>query len=181
MEATWKSLLKENEHGECAAYDIEQIVFYIDCLCKLKGLFLEVTPNKMIRHILNYITVRHHQHPLLMNYPKTKGQIPEGWTDDHEDQWLEYLDEEFSPEVWQQKVIEPVFGSDGGRHMWEAGCEGWRDSIPLLLSLWIQRSYDCLEEEEEQEEEMDKYHSKLDPYLIEHGTAKQRRMALRRG
>ena len=182
MEATWNSLLKENEYGECAARDIEQMVFYIECLCQDKGLHLEVQPHKIVRQILNYIAVRHHSHPLQMNWPVVKGRIiPEGWTDDREDEWREYLDEEFSPAVWQQKVIEPVFGSDGGRHIWEAGCEGWRDSIPLLLSLWVQRSYDCLEEESEEEEEMDKYNGKLDPYLIEHGTAKQRRMALRRG
>jgi len=181
MEAIWNSLLEENEHGECAARDIEQMVFYITCLCQDKGLSLDVTPLKMTRQILNYIVARHRLHPLEMNYPQGKGQkIPEGWTQDHEDEWLEFLDEEFSQEVWQTKVIEPVFG-DGGRHIWEAGCEGWRESISLLLSLWIQRSYDCLEEEEEEEEEMDKYNGKLDPYLIEHGTAKQRRMALRRG
>jgi len=185
MEATWARLLKENEYGECAARDIEQMVFYIECLCQDKGLHLEVTPLKMARQILNYIVVRHHQHPLKMRFPDAKGQIPEGWTQDHEDEWLEFLDEEFSTEVVQTKVLDPVFGpgsgSDGGRHLWETGCEGWRDSIPLLLSLWIQRSFDCLEEEEEDEEEVDKYNGKLDPYLIEHGTAKQRRMALRRG
>jgi len=179
MEATWNSLLKENEYGECAARDIEQIVFYIECLCQDKGLHLEVQPFKIVRQILNYIVTRHQLHPLKMNYPKAKGQLPEGWTQDHEDEWLEYLDEEFSSEVLQQKVLDPVFND--GRHLWETACEGWRDSLPLLLSLWIQRTYDCLEEEEEQEEEMDKYHGKLDPYLIEHGTAKQRRMALRRG
>jgi hypothetical protein len=180
MEAIWKSLLEENEYGECAARDIEQMVFYITCLCQDKELSLGVAPQQMMRQILNYIMVRHHLHPLEMNFPQSKKQLfPEGWTQDHEDEWLEFLDEEFTPEVWQTKVIEPVFGS--GSHIWENGCEGWRDSIPMLLSLWIQRSYDCLEEPEEEEEEMDKYNGKIDPYLIEHGTAKQRRMALRQG
>ena len=128
MEAIWNSLLKENEHGECAARDIEQMVFYIEGLCQDKGLHLEVPPVKIVRQIMNYVVARHRHHPLQMNWPIAKGRIiPEGWTDDHEDEWLEFLDEEFSPEVWQQKVIEPVFGSGSGsgfgsgsdnRHIW---------------------------------------------------------------
>jgi len=177
----WASLLKTNEYDECAASDIEELVFYMSGLLEQKGLQFEVDAHKMVRKILTYVMLRHSRGRLeLMSVPSGSRSVPKEWTEDYEAMWIEYIDAEISPEEWQEKVLEPVFGTD--IRIWEAACDGWRMDLLAFMPWWIKRSIEPIAEEEDEEDmDTDKRVSKLDPYLLEHGTAKQRRTALRQG
>jgi hypothetical protein len=80
-------------------------------------------------------------------------------------------------EDWQKEIIEPVFGTN--ERMWEVTCFGWRDELFCFLPWWVKRSIvpELLSEEGTGEDSEDR--SKIDPYLMEHGTAKQRRAMMK--
>ena len=108
--------------------------------------------------------------------PHIQPTYPEGWSEEYEALWGDWIDRECPLESWEEEVIDPTFGTLV--RPWET--DGWRLEIYSFLPLWIQRSIplmaaidpDVVEEETELEPE-----SPIDPYLLEHGSAKQRKNA----
>ena len=132
----------------------------------------------MITQILHYITLRRRAQPFAISNPLFDPSAPEGWGNYEEDVWREWIDYTFTLESWNDEVMTPIFGSDV--RLWEANIEGWREELLQFLPWWIKRSaatvakFDPAQLPETIEEK-----STLDPYLLEHGSARQKRMAMK--
>jgi transposase len=76
-------------------------------------------------------------------------------------------------------VLDPVFGNDV--RLWEAGIEGWREELIQFLPFWIQRSRDIVETFDATPLDLTEevFAEKVDPYLLEHGSSRQKKDALK--
>jgi len=174
----WSALLETNQYGECAIHDIEGVVNCLEMGLKRRKLTLDLPRIRLIRQILSYLTLRAEHHALDIKNPRHTPQIPEGWTEETEVEWQYYLDKEFSSEMWQQEILDVIFGTDV--RIWEAPFPNWRLELYDFLSFWIRRTYEPLEPQEEvRETEEIKEAPLIDAYILEHGTAKQKKTALR--
>ena len=175
----WDSLITVNAYGECAAYDAEGLVLSLEKALTARGLALDIDRLAAARQILTYLTLRLQKgaHEILGLKTKTPSSYPDGWNDEEERLWLEFLDEEFTDDVWETEIMARVFGTD--ERIWESVHAGWRIDIRRLLPYWVRRVLSADQESDDgaQEEEQQKGSGKIDTYLLEHGTAKQRRAA----
>ena len=140
-----------------------------------RGVVPELAPRRMITQILRYITLRRRSGPFAISNPLFDPSSPEGWGDYEEDVWQEWIDYTFTLDSWNDEVMNPIFGTDV--RLWEASIEGWREELLQFLPWWIKRSEAIVVKFDptplaEQSEEL----SKLDSYLLEDGSARQKRM-----
>lgn len=135
----------------------------------------EMSIGAQVQQILEYVDLRR-VHTAMDLVPKAHVHYPEGWTDRDEQIWIEWLNDRFSVDVWQKNVIYRALGS----HMpfWD----DWiSDELHGFLPWWIQRSTAIVDDYDMtplEEESSGSTYSKVDPYIAEHGSAKQRRDAM---
>jgi hypothetical protein len=172
-----ESLTVPNKYGECAADDVTAIVRAFARYIGRHDVTMELEPRRMITQILRYIALRQKARPYEISNPMFNPSEPEGWNSDKEEIWQDWIDYTFTLESWAGEVMNPIFGMDV--RLWEANIEGWREELFHFLPWWIRRSaaivakFDPTPLAETTEEEK----SNLDPYLLEHGSARQKRMA----
>ena len=154
-----------------AADDIFVLVRLLEKYVNRRGATLCVKPQRIISQILKYIDLRKRHMSWEIDGPHVTLTYPDNWTEEYESLWEDWLYRECSIESWEEEVIDPTFGTL--IRPWET--DGWRQEIHNFLSLWIQRSIPCVTENVESEEE--EKESDIDPYLLEHGSAKQRKNA----
>jgi len=166
-----------NPRMRYAPDDLFVLVQLIDKYVQRRNATLGVPKNRMITQILKYIQLRERHMWWEIEGPYCKVTYPTGWTEEYEELWGYWFENEFSLDSWEDEVMDPMFGTSV--HPWEI--DGWRQEIYAFLPLWIQRSISLLtpmdpNQTDENEEETD---SAIDPYLLEHGSAKQRKNAVR--
>jgi len=167
-----------NKYGEYAAEDVSAIVESFARYIRRHGVVPELEPRRMAGQIMRYIQLRKKAHFLDIAGPMFVPSAPEGWSEYDEEVWQEWIDYTFTLDSWVTEVMNPIFGSDS--RLWEATIEGWREELLQFLPWWIKRSaaivakFDSAQIPETVEQE-----SKLDPYLLEHGSSRQKRMALK--
>jgi hypothetical protein len=114
--------------------------------------------------------IQYHQHPVV---------CPIDWTDYHERIWRDWIEMTFTYEAWITEVLYPLFGTDTAP--WEYSIPGWREDLHQFLWTWIRRNEQVVTDAEpfpEIEEEMEEHVKiNIDPYILEHGSAKQKRAA----
>jgi len=156
---------------------IAKVVDMIENYLAVRGVGLELKPGQLAYQILSYIDLRMTTSTHDISDPPTKPWTPPKWTAHHESVWRDWIYYNCSLESWQRDVMGPVFGTD--LHTWEP--EGWRDEVIHYLPWWIRRSMSVVERFDptpiDDEAEEVKLNSGLDPYLQDHGSAKQRKRA----
>lgn len=155
-----------------AAEDMTMLTEQIARFVGRQRLTLELTPNRLVRQLLQYVWWRQRAGALDLSAPRHSRTMPTGWTATHERVWTDWIWHIFDQEDWRQYVIAPVFGTDV--RSWEVKCDGWREEIFSFLPLWIARSMTRFEEidptplPEPEPEDTDPRTAKIDPYLLEH-------------
>lgn len=166
-----------NEYNEVPANDLRNLVRRIEALAQQNKVGLAITPDQLHQQLIQYVLLRQKTHwgNITLRRP---GDAPKGWTPAQENVWRDWLAYQFPLDVWQEQVLAPVFGTDV--RGWEMGVEGWRDEILYYLPQWLQRSADIVAafDPTPLDEPVEEEKSKLDTYLLEHGTSRQRRAAL---
>jgi len=176
-----QSLTEPNKYGECAADDAVAIVRRFMRYIGSHGAAMELDPRRMVTQILQFIALRKKSYFLEISTPLFDPLEPEGWSKYEEDIWQEWIHYTFTLDSWNEQVMNPIFGSD--IRLWEANIVGWREELFHFLPWWIQRSvtivakFDPTPLSELVEEEI----SSLDPYLLEHGSSRQKRNAFKTG
>ena len=109
---------------------------------------------------------------------------PLDWTEYEERLWRDWIEQNFPYESWEDEVLYPLFGTSS--EPWEESVPGWRDELHQFLWTWIRRSSEIVrifdpmpELEDITEESQDHVKLRIDPYILEHGSAKQKRAALK--
>jgi hypothetical protein len=176
------ALLRPNTYGECAFADVQDLVFLFEKYVKARGATMSVEPKRLVKHILKYISLRQKYLQHDISSPLTAPATPVGWTSDDESIWMDWVCDTFDMESWEEEVLGPIFGSD--IRLWEANCEGWRLELMTCFPWWIQRSFDIVDkfnptQPEVQDEEDDT--KGVDSYIMDHGSAKQKKAAMRMG
>jgi hypothetical protein len=175
----WSDLLKANRYGECPSDDAVRMAAEIGRYVKQRGVSTTMNSTKLAIQILRYIQMRHTV--AAHNISAVPGELyyPDGWSAAEEEIWNDWINHHCTPESWYDEVITPVFGEDV--RLWEAPIDGWREELLQFLSLWIRRSreivvaYDPTPIVPNEDESTDK----IDPYLLEHGSSRQKRDALK--
>lgn len=173
-----EELLQYNRYGECAAEDVRAIVSLIHTYVKQRGARLALEQRALVRQILSFLTLRQRCSIYEVSDPPNECQIPVGWAAEDEQIWQDWIYMKCSAESWLTEVMEPALGTIP--RLWEGGCEGWRSELVHFLPWWIQRSIAIVTQfdptyVEPAEEQEDSKKQEIDPYLLEHGTSKQRR------
>lgn len=174
------SLVTQNQYGECALDDMEALVDRIEIFARRRGVSLELDRRRLVRQLLQYVSLRQQTMSCVqISNPHFDPSEPEGWTDHDEDIWNDWIQHTCSLENWHTEVLQPVFGSD--IRLWEVNCDGWRSELMHFLPWWLQRSTPIVRKfdpfPEEVPSEPDDMQMEIDPYLMEHGSAKQRKQA----
>ena len=173
-----------NTYGECAVDDIDYLVWLFQGYLHKRGAELGLDPAHLATHILKYIYLRQKSSVYDISAPRTNPVKPTGWSAKDEEIWCDWISNHCTLDSWRTEVLAPIFGTDV--RLWEARCQGWRDELTLFFPWWIQRSldivrkYDPTQLEEEVEEDESKA-AGIDSYILDHGSAKQRKAALRGG
>jgi len=176
-----EELLQYNRYGECAAEDVMAIVSLIQDYVERRGARLALQPSMLVRQILSFLSLRQRCSIYEVSDPPNECQIPVGWDAADERLWQDWIYMKCPVESWLAEVMDPVLGTIP--RLWEGGCEGWRSELVHFLPWWIHRSaaivskfdptyVELIEEDEKLE---DSKRKEIDPYLLEHGTSKQRR------
>lgn len=173
----------DNQYGENAVADVEDLVFLFEKYLERRGAALGVPPKRLVAHILQYIHLRQNSSVYDISAPRTNPVKPVGWTDEDETIWGDWILNHCTVESWELEVLDPIFRSD--MRIYEAVCEGWRLELTQFFPWWIQRSFAIIDKfnptqlEEQNEEEEDT--KGVDSYIMDHGSAKQKKAAMRAG
>jgi hypothetical protein len=176
------ALLTPNKYGECAAADVQDLVFLFQEYVERRGANLAVEPQRLVTHILKYISLRQKYSRFDISAPLTKPVVPVGWTSEDETIWTDWLWHTCDVDSWENEVLEPIFGTD--IRLWEATCEGWRLELMTCFPWWIQRSFDIIDKFNPTQPEIqdeDDTTNGVDSYIMDHGSAKQKKAAMRAG
>ena len=165
-----------NDFDECCLFDVVEIVNRMETFCARRNVGLSQSKHRMISNIIEYIEMRQKVRAHSISIPRTPIEFPDGWTNEQELCWNDWLTTECSNEYWTNEIMN-LFGTDV--RFWEHSCEGWRDEIRLFLPWWIARNASVLDISIEHEQSQEK--RIMDPFVFEHGTSKQRKKALRNG
>lgn len=169
-----------NKYDECAWDDLAYLAELLNAHIYRKGVTPELSDEKLTRQLVSYVGMRQRHRWHEISVPQHTCTKPAGWSPDNEQIWQDWLTDTFTLEDWRT-LLYRVFGTDD--RFWEASVEGWRDEVFSFMPYWVQRSpkivaaYDPRSQDEL--DEADEPESKIDTYILEHGTAKQRRAALR--
>jgi len=154
--------------------DVFETVSYIEAHLKRRGVTLEMSPRRLTAHILQYIRLRQHASFYDISTPLTEPINPVSWTAHHERVWCDWINYNCDLDSWTKEVMQPMFGTDV--RFWEAACQGWREEIHAFLPWWIRRSMAIVEQfDPTSEDPIEEQQSEIDPYLLDHGTSKQKR------
>lgn len=159
-----------------AADDVFVLVQLLEKYVSRRGAILDLKPTRIVTQILNYIDIRRRHASWMIEGPRTQPSYPEGWTPEYEALWADWIERECPLENWEEEVVTPTFGTCVRE--WEP--DGWRSEIYTFLPIWIQRSIPLmafLDPNHVETEETEETESAIDPYLLEHGSAKQRKNA----
>jgi hypothetical protein len=165
-----------NEFGESIAEDATIIAGFIRQYVEKRGATLGLSERKLANEIMLYIEARYGQSRLDVGWPAMKPIRPKGWTQQHEQVWRDWIHLTCDRDAWMLEVFGAYFGTD--HHIWEGMCDGWRAELHEFLPWWIQRNlplvseFDLTPESDVEEEDMG-----VDAYLLDHGSAKQKRAA----
>lgn len=156
--------------------DVEELVEQITAYVKRHGADMGLTSKTIVAQICQFLVLRKRLRFCDISDPATQSVYPSDWTWREEEIWQEWLRFHFRIEGWQIAVIQPVFGTDVRR--WEWQCDGWRDELFHMLPFWIARSGAIVEAFDPSQKDMDTDDNdsanKGDPYLIDHGSRKQK-------
>ena len=172
-----------NKYDECAWDDLAYLAELLNGHIRRVGAMPELSDERLTRQLVAYVGMRHGHRWHEISVPQHVRSKPAGWKTEDEQIWQDWLADKITLDVWRA-LIDRVFGTD--ERFWEAPVAGWRDEVFSFVPYWVQRSpnivavYDPRSQDEpEDAEQKDARESKIDTYLLEHGTAKQRRAALR--
>jgi hypothetical protein len=155
-----------------AATDIESIIDLFRNFVESRGCYLGIDRRRLAHQILRYVQLRSTVGEHEISNPRFTVTTPPGWSKEKEQDWTVWIHHTFRLEDWQTEVMDPVFGTD--ERWWEGACSGWREEIFVFLPWWIKR-FVVVNEEEVDDKKEDDRDAKIDPYVLEHGNAKQRR------
>jgi hypothetical protein len=182
--------------NDCCLFDVVEIVNRLETFCARRNVGLSQSKHRLISTILEYIELRQTLRAHSISTPRTPIEYPDGWTDEQELCWNDWLATECSNEHWTEEIMN-LFGTD--IRIWENSCEGWRDEIRLFLPWWIARNASVLvgsgfgpgfgpgdsdylgQGQGQGQGHCHEQKRTLDPFVLEHGTSKQRKKALRTG
>ena len=174
------SLYTMNRHGERAADDVVVLVRLLDQWCQQNGVCLALTNEALGHQILKYISLRRGLAAHQISGPQMNIHWPDEWDDEAENIWTQWIGYTFEVDRWHD-ILGGVFGSDV--RSWEPeGSAGWRDDLFAFLPFWIQRDTTVLDEidptplPELVDTTYDPRAAKIDPYLLEHGGRRGRRL-----
>jgi hypothetical protein len=175
----WSELTKTNTYGECAAEDALRMSVAIGQYIKRRGVSITMDNVRLARHIMRYIQMRHTVAAYHISTVPGDIYYPEGWNANEEEIWGDWINHTFTPESWCDEVIEPVFGGDV--HLWEARIDGWREELLSFIPLWVRRSRAIVTAHDPTPifQEHEELNDKIDPYLLEHGSSRQKKDALK--
>ena len=177
----WTQLVSPNKYGECAMEDIQDLVGLFETYVKRRGAALAIEPGRLVAHILQYVYLRQTSSVYEISGPRTQPVTPVGWTAEEEAIWSDWIAMHCSFESWGAEVLDPIFGTD--IRLWEAVCDGWRLELVQFFPWWIQRSFDIVEQHDPAQLEMqeEEGNANVDSYIMDHGSAKQKKAAMRAG
>ena len=120
--------------------DAMELAERIACLVREHlGLSLSVSRGRLTATIRQYAEARQWAGPYAVRIDEpTEVYIPDGWTDHDEDVWQWWLSDKITPELWEQVVVAPVFGTD--IRVWETMGTVWREELLAYLPKWVGRS-----------------------------------------
>lgn len=170
-----------NKYDECAWDDLALLAEILNRLIRSRGAMPELTDERLTRQLVAYVGMRHRHRCHEISAPQHTRIKPSGWTTDNETIWQDWLTDKITYNDWH-RLLYSVFGTD--ERYWEAMVPGWREEVFSFVPYWVQRSLDIVaaydpRSKDEPVEEDAKESSKVDVYILEHGTAKQRRAAMR--
>jgi len=180
---TYQSLFYPNDYGERASTDVLSLVRLLRSWVQQKGADLAVSDEVLARQILKYIAMRRHWTRDQIQGPHMPLIVPPiEWNRDTEQIWEEWIWHTFDWGAWQRRILGVIFQS--GVRLWEADCDGWRNEIYDFLPAWIRRDMECfrridprpLPDVDPAVDEKDPRSAKIDPYLLDHGGRKGRRL-----
>jgi hypothetical protein len=161
-------------YGESMEDDVVTTVRYIEAYFTRRGASMELSPGRLMAHIQQYIRLRQKSSFFDISAPLNKPFKPVDWTAHDERVWCDWINYHCDLDSWTREVMQPMFGN--GVCFWEARCEGWREEIHTCLPWWIRRSKDIVTRfDPTSEDPVEEPQPEIDPYLLEHGTSKQRR------
>ena len=161
-------------YGESIEADVVKVVRYIEAYLKRRSVSLELTPSRLKRHIMQFISLRQKSSFFDISTPRMTPTEPAEWTAHHERVWCDWINYHCDLDSWTREVMQPMFGTDV--RFWEARCEGWREEIHTFLPWWILRCTAIVERfDPTSEDPVEDLQVDIDPYLLDHGSAKQRR------
>jgi hypothetical protein len=147
-----------------------------------RGATLALNPHILVNQILSFIELRQSASVYEISNPGFEPIRPDGWTLKDESLWISWVYSTCPMDSWIPEIMDPVFGSD--IRLWESTCEGWRSELVHYLPWWIQRSVSIVrkfdptydpDEDGENENEDGTNKKEIDPYLLDHGSSKQRK------
>lgn len=172
-----------NKYDECAWNDLAYLAELVNAWIRRTGATPELSDERLTRQLVSYVGMRQRHRWHEISVPQHVSREPATWTEDDEHIWQDWLSDTITLDGWRA-LVRRVFGTD--ERYWEASIDGWREEIFAFVPYWVQRSaqlvaaYDPRPTEVVVDnEETEPQESKIDVYILEHGTAKQRRAALR--
>jgi hypothetical protein len=180
MVLTWLSLTTPNIYGECAVDDIAAVVERAIQWIRDSKAEPELAEDRWVRQILHYLLARQ---KVDANYIHSTHTVykPAGWKQEDETAWCEWVRLTFDQEVWEQRVLTPVFGTD--QRLWEVNNDAWRTDILTFLPMWIRRDMDIVarftqpDNNDEMESDSLLYSGRkqeTDPYILEQEEKRRR-------
>jgi hypothetical protein len=171
----WEQLVGTN-NGENAVADIQDLVYLFIQYLDRRGATLAIKPARLVKQILKYILLR--QKCSIYDISAPQSHAPNGWSLEDEEIWNDWIVDQCCLESWEDEVVTPIFGGD--MRLYEVRCEGWRLELVHFFPWWIQRSFAIVDKYNPSQMESDEEDNKVvDSYIMDHGSAKQKRAALR--
>jgi len=176
----YRQLFHSNVYGETAAKDAQHIAFLVDKWIQQHGCRMSLSVDDLAHQILKYIAIRGRLASYEISGPHMPKQKRSELNSETQLIWDQWIAHTFEYEVWNSQIILPVFGSQV--RLWEMGREDWRYEIFAFLPRWIDKDPAVLERIDPRPLPDidvvgdDPRDAKIDPYLLEHGGRKGRRL-----
>ena len=166
----WDQLVK------AAVADVQDLVYLFMKYLDRRGATLAIKPARLVKQILKYIHLR--QTLSIYDIAAPQSHAPNGWSEEDEEIWNDWIVDRCGLDSWEDEVLTPIFGED--MRLYEVRCEGWRLELVHFFPWWIQRSFAIVDKYNPAPLDMDNEEdNRVDSYIIDHGSAKQKRAAMR--